>query len=153
MKLLRWALIVDAVASGLIGIGDVALNRMMSDLLGVPRGLLYGLGAVLIAWDVALLVLATRRTVNRPAVGVVIALNLIWALDSVVMVEAEVQLRAQERHEGRHRTDHLPGGGRGRLRRGPVCRSAGDSPGTGCRIAGPLGTGTSPGVPVPGRLQ
>jgi len=88
MKLLRWALIVDAVASGLIGIGDVALNRMMSDLLGVPRGLLYGLGAVLIAWDVALLVLATRRTVNRPAVGVVIALNLIWALDSVVMVEA-----------------------------------------------------------------
>lgn len=74
--LLRFALKLDGVASG--GLGLLAL---LFDLpTGLPRGLVIGLGAFLVAYGVGVFVLGLRPV--RPLVGVVIVGNSVWVLDS-----------------------------------------------------------------------
>ncbi len=87
-KLLRLALKLDAVATGGLGLLAVAAAPLLENLLGAPRDLLTPVGAFLIAYGVAVWVIGTRATVSRTAVWAVIALNLVWVLDSVLTVAA-----------------------------------------------------------------
>ncbi|MEU4441866.1 hypothetical protein AB0K14_16650 [Actinosynnema sp. NPDC050801] len=74
--LLRFALKLDGVASG--GLGLLAL---LFDLpTGLPRGLVIGLGAFLVAYGMGVFVLGTRPV--RALVAVVIIGNSVWVLDS-----------------------------------------------------------------------
>ncbi|MCC8245816.1 hypothetical protein [Saccharothrix luteola] len=74
--LLRFALKLDGVASG--GLGLLAL---LFDLdTGLPRGLVIGLGAFLVAYGVGVFVLGLRPV--RPLVAVVVIGNSVWVLDS-----------------------------------------------------------------------
>ncbi|MBW4716563.1 hypothetical protein [Saccharothrix obliqua] len=74
--LLRFALKLDGVASG--GLGVLAL---LVDLpLGLPRGLVVGLGAFLVAYGVGVFLLGVKPV--RPLVGVVVVGNLVWVSDS-----------------------------------------------------------------------
>ncbi|WP_158843305.1 hypothetical protein [Saccharothrix deserti] len=75
--LLRFALKLDGVASG--GLGLVAL--LFNDLpTGLPRGLVIGLSVFLLAYGVGVFVLGTRPV--RALVAVVIIGNSVWVLDS-----------------------------------------------------------------------
>ncbi|ONI83329.1 hypothetical protein ALI22I_32890 [Saccharothrix sp. ALI-22-I] len=75
--LLRFALKLDGVASG--GLGLVAL--LFNDLpTGLPSGLVIGLSVFLLVYGVGVFLLGMRPI--RPLVAVVVIGNSVWVLDS-----------------------------------------------------------------------
>jgi hypothetical protein len=83
--LLRWALLADAIGTGASVVLVLAAAEWLSPHLGLPVELLRGAGLVLIPF-VAMLVAAASRL--RPAwlVGLVIGLNLVWAVASIALI-------------------------------------------------------------------
>lgn len=82
-NLLRQALVADAAASGLTAALMLAATRTMADLLGLTPALLQGAGLSLVPFTLLVAYLATRSTPSRPLVWTVIALNVIWTVDSI----------------------------------------------------------------------
>ncbi|MFC0030139.1 hypothetical protein ACFFMM_11475 [Micromonospora chaiyaphumensis] len=87
-KLLRFALKQDAIGSGANGVVYLVAAAIFGRLFGLPAGLLYPVGAFLVAFAAALLVLASRPTVSRTSVAVVIAVNIAWVAASVELLVA-----------------------------------------------------------------
>ncbi|NAS25789.1 hypothetical protein GT755_29420 [Herbidospora sp. NEAU-GS84] len=87
-KLLRWALMADAVVTGGNGLVYLVFAAPVSDLLGPEAGLLRGIGAFLLVYGLAVGLLSTRRPISPAAAKAVIALNLVWSLGSVAAVVA-----------------------------------------------------------------
>jgi hypothetical protein len=85
-RLLRLALIADAAATAATGLLMVVATRVLATWLGIPATLLWYAGLVLLPYAAIVGYLGTRTTVARVAVWVVIAANLAWALDSVLLV-------------------------------------------------------------------
>ena len=84
--MLRLALKLDAAASGALGVLSLAASPMLDDLLGTPLALLVPVSLFLIAWAAALWVMASHPQIDRVAVRAVILLNLLYAVDGVVVV-------------------------------------------------------------------
>jgi hypothetical protein len=87
-SLLRLVLKLDAVASGSLGALSLAAGPVLDDLLGTPLALLVPVGLFLIAWAAALWIIASRPRIGKTAVRAVILLNLLYAMDCVVVVAA-----------------------------------------------------------------
>jgi hypothetical protein len=87
-KLLRFALKQDAIGSGANGVVYLAAAAIFGEMFGLPAGFLYPIGAFLVAFAAALLLLASRPRVSRPAVGVVIGVNTAWVVASVELLIA-----------------------------------------------------------------
>ena len=87
-RLLRLVLKLDAAVTGANGAAYLLAAGPLEDLLGLPSALLRATGAFLVLYAAAVWVLATRRTVARGAVVAVIAANVLWAVDSVVLAIA-----------------------------------------------------------------
>ena len=85
---LRLVLKLDAVATGAVGLLSVAASPVLDDLLGIPLALLIPVGLFLVAYAVALWIVATRQRVSRPAVWAAVAINLIYVVDCVVVAAA-----------------------------------------------------------------
>lgn len=83
-RLLRLALRIDATASGALGVLGVAAAPLLADLLGAPAPVLFGVGVFFVVFAAALLVLASRRSIPRPAAWTVVLGNAVWAAGSVV---------------------------------------------------------------------
>jgi hypothetical protein len=83
-RLLRLALRIDATASGALGVVGVAAAPLLSDLLGPPAPLLFGVGVFFVVFALSLVVLAARPVIPRPAVWVVVIGNSAWVVASVV---------------------------------------------------------------------
>ncbi len=83
---LRFALLADAAASGVLGSGMALLSDPLAAMLGLPEALPRHVGAVLLVWAAFVLWLATRRHPPRGAVWTVIGLNALWAFDSVLLL-------------------------------------------------------------------
>lgn len=81
---LRNVLRVDAVLSGLTGLALMADAEPLAAWIGLPAGALRGIGVALVPWTALLAWLASRAVVPGAAVGTVIALNFVWALDCVL---------------------------------------------------------------------
>ncbi|MFF4411530.1 hypothetical protein ACFYY8_03315 [Streptosporangium sp. NPDC001559] len=81
--LLRLALRLDAVVTGVNGLAYLLLADPINDLLGLAVPLQRGVGVFLLVYGVAVWLLAVPRTVNRGAVAAVVALNAVWAVASV----------------------------------------------------------------------
>jgi pilus assembly protein TadC len=85
---LRRVLWADAIVSAAVGVvmalGAGALHR----LLGLPSSLLMVAGLALLPYAGYLVWLATRATVPRAAVWLPIVLNLVWAVDCVLVLAA-----------------------------------------------------------------
>lgn len=81
--LMRVALQLDALVTGANGIAYVALAGPLEDALGLSTGLLRGAGVVLIAFAAAVWLLASRSAIRPGPVAAVIAVNVVWAIDSV----------------------------------------------------------------------
>ena len=84
--LLRLALRLDAVVTGVNGAAYLLATPLLADLLGLPVGWLRGAGAFLLLFGVAVWAVAVRPT--RPAVEAVVAANALWAVGSVAVVLA-----------------------------------------------------------------
>jgi hypothetical protein len=84
--LLRLALRLDAVVTGLNGAAYLLAASPLADLLGLPAGWLLGTGVFLLAYAAAVWLVDTRPT--PPAVRTVVAANALWAAGSVVVVLA-----------------------------------------------------------------
>ncbi|MEU8251701.1 hypothetical protein [Nonomuraea sp. NPDC048916] len=83
---LRLALALDAVVTGVNGLGYLAGADLLTDLLGPGTAPLRGIGAFLVVYSLAVGLLARRKSVNPAATMTVIALNIAWALGSVLAV-------------------------------------------------------------------
>jgi hypothetical protein len=84
--LLRTALIIDAVASGAMGLLLAAASGPLSGLLGLPQPLLLGAGLVCLAWAAITGWLGRRSTLSRGVVWAVIILNALWVAESAFLL-------------------------------------------------------------------
>ena len=87
-RLLRLVLKLDAAVTGANGAAYLLAAGPLGDVLGLPSAPLRATGAFLVLYAAAVWVLATRRTVARGAVVAVVAANVLWAIDSVVLAIA-----------------------------------------------------------------
>ncbi|MFJ2028142.1 hypothetical protein [Streptosporangium sp. NPDC087985] len=87
-KLLRFALKQDAIGSGANGVVYVAAAAIFGEMFGLPAAFLYPIGAFLVAWAAALFFLASRPAMSKAAVGVVMAVNIVWVAASAELLIA-----------------------------------------------------------------
>jgi hypothetical protein len=84
---LRFALLGDAAASGATGLLLAAGAGALAPLLGLPEGLLRIAGLVLLPYAAFVAWIGTRSGgAPRNAVRAVVAINLLWALDSALLL-------------------------------------------------------------------
>ncbi len=90
--LLRWALLLDALASGLCGLLFVAMAPALAGWLMIPAALLHWVGLGLLPYALLVGMLAKHsNTLNhaawpRRATWGVVAINLLWVFDSAVLL-------------------------------------------------------------------
>jgi hypothetical protein len=87
MSLVRAALLIDAVASGLTAALLIAGADLLRDWLGLPVVLMREAGLILAVYVALVAVAATRPQVSRRAVWAVIVTNVVWALASFAILE------------------------------------------------------------------
>jgi hypothetical protein len=83
-QLLRNALSIDGVASGLSGVALLAFAGVLAEPLGLPVAALVGFGVFALLYGPAVLYAGTRPVINRTAARVVVGINLCMTLDSVL---------------------------------------------------------------------
>ena len=83
--LLRFALTLDTVATGLTGALMLPLAGTLAELLALPYALLAGAAAVMLVYAAILGMLRARPTLPRWAVWTIIVGNAVWALDCVAL--------------------------------------------------------------------
>lgn len=87
-RLLRLVLRLDALTCAVNGLVYLAVSGPVGRLLGVPAGVLVGLGAFLAVCAVFFWRVAAADPVRRPAVLSVIGVNALWVVDSLVVAAA-----------------------------------------------------------------
>lgn len=83
---LRQALLADAVVSGTTGLLLTLGAGFLTNFLELPEVLLRYVGAMLLPYAVIIAFIGTRRSIRSTAVWAVIAINALWALDSIVLL-------------------------------------------------------------------
>ncbi len=83
--LLRQALTFDGYATLPSGVLLAALAGVLDGPLGIPAGVLLGAGLFFVAWGAGVLYAGTRSVINRRAAGAVATVNLVCALDAVLI--------------------------------------------------------------------
>jgi hypothetical protein len=83
---LRRVLLADAAASLAIGAMGALGAGALAGLLGLPVPLLRGAGLVLLPWAALVAWLAYRPAMPRRAVWAVLMLNVIWVVDSLLLL-------------------------------------------------------------------
>ena len=84
--LLRLALVADAAVTGANAVVYLASAFVLDSVLGVPAELLLALGAFLAVYSGFVLRLATRPSIPRRGVMVVIDANVAWAAASLLVL-------------------------------------------------------------------
>lgn len=84
--LLRLALYTDAVGSGAVGVLMLAGAGVLTGPLGLPAGLLQGVGLFVLLYAAGIAWLAARPALPAWVYGAVIGLNLVWAADSLLLL-------------------------------------------------------------------
>ncbi len=82
-SLLRLALGLDAAVTGANAVAYLAAASVLDGVLGLSAPALRGVGAFLLGFTAVVAVLATRRTVHLGAARAVVAVNVLWVVDSV----------------------------------------------------------------------
>jgi hypothetical protein len=83
---LRRALLLDAAASGAMGVLLLLAASPLEVWLGLPTALLRGAGLVLLPFTAWVAWIAARDSLSRRMVGAVIVVNVLWALDSELLL-------------------------------------------------------------------
>lgn len=85
-SLLRRVLLVDAVTSGAMGLAMVAFAELFAELLQLPLDLVSQAGIVLLPFAAFVGFVASRSEPARLAVWAIIALNIVWVVESIVLL-------------------------------------------------------------------
>ena len=85
---LRTALKLDALVTGANGAAYLVAAGPLEDLLGLSPALLRSVGAFLLLFSAAVWIIAARRDISSSATLVVIAVNVLWAADSIAFLAA-----------------------------------------------------------------
>lgn len=85
---LRRALLLDAAASGAMGLAMALAAGPLAELFGLPPALLRWAGAGLLPFAALLAYLGTRERIAPPAVLAVVGVNLLWVVGSVGLLAA-----------------------------------------------------------------
>lgn len=83
---LRRVLLADAAASSATGLLMALGANALSRLLGLPPALLLYAGLVLLPFAGLVFYVATRDAISRPAVWFVIVANVLWTVDSILLL-------------------------------------------------------------------
>ena len=83
---LRRALQADAIFSGVAALMFVFGAALLASLTNLPETFLRNTGLVLVVYAALVGYLGTRDTMSKAAVWAVIAVNVIWAIDSLVLL-------------------------------------------------------------------
>jgi hypothetical protein len=83
---LRRVLTIDAVFSGLSGIAMLAFAEAFAKLLQLPVELISEAGIILVPFAAFVGFVASRIEPARAAVWAIIAINIVWAVDSIVLL-------------------------------------------------------------------
>jgi hypothetical protein len=84
--LLRGVMKLDGIATLPTGVLLTALAGVLDGPFGIPAGLLVGVGLFFVAWGAGVLFLGFRPVVDRRAAVAVGVVNLLCALDGVLVV-------------------------------------------------------------------
>jgi hypothetical protein len=84
--LLRFALLADAAASGLMGVLTAAGAGLLAPFLGLPSPLLFWAGLLLIPFALFVAWTGTREQLPSGAVGAVVIVNLAWVAGSFALL-------------------------------------------------------------------
>ena len=79
---LRYALLADAIASGATALLTIAGADALTALLGLPVVLMREAGLLLVPYVALVAFVGTRAAIARPAVRVIIGINVLWVLAS-----------------------------------------------------------------------
>lgn len=85
-KLLRRAVQLDALVSGVMALVLVTAAAPLSGLLGLPEPLLRSAGAGLLLFVVFLGWLLSRERIGKPMAVAVIAVNALWIIGSIALL-------------------------------------------------------------------
>jgi hypothetical protein len=85
---LRRILVLDALVSGAAGLLMALAAAPLQEWLGVPAGLLWYAGLLLLPWAALLALLARSQSLPSGAVVAVIVLNGLWVAGSIVVLLA-----------------------------------------------------------------
>lgn len=77
--LLKTALVADAIVTGAAAVLQLTAASRLSELLGLPRTLLFESGAFLVAYTVLLIVLARSTRVSSAVIAIIVLGNIAWA--------------------------------------------------------------------------
>ena len=83
---LRRVLLFDAMTCLVTGTVMLIASGTVERLLAIPAPVSTVLGVVLIAFGTAVAWTGTRRDLIRPAVWAIVALNALWAVESVLVL-------------------------------------------------------------------
>lgn len=84
-RLLRYALLLDGAVCALNAVAYLALATVLSDLLGLPAGLLWGAGGFLVLYAAMVLYAGTRKpAVPRVLAWLAVDVNAVWAAISLL---------------------------------------------------------------------
>lgn len=84
--LLRNALLVDGLLSGVTGLLLVLTAGWLGAFLELPRMLLLVAGSALLPFAAMLVWLANRAELSRQAVWAVLVVNVVWVIDSLLLL-------------------------------------------------------------------
>jgi hypothetical protein len=85
-RLLKTGLVLDAAASGAMGLMLTLGAGPLGGLLGLPQPLLLGVGAVCLGWAAVTFWLGRRERLAPAAVWAVIGLNALWVAESALLL-------------------------------------------------------------------
>jgi hypothetical protein len=83
---LRTALKLDAIVTGANGAAYLVAAGPLEDLLGLSPALLRGIGAFLLLFSAAVLMVGSRPQISPSLALAVIAVNVLWAADSIAFL-------------------------------------------------------------------
>src|ERR1041385_2159169 len=86
---LRYALLADAVASGVTGLLLIAGAGPLEGMLGLPSALTREAGLLLVPYVAFVAFVGARETISRTAVRATIVLNVAWAVASIGLLATD----------------------------------------------------------------
>ena len=86
--LVRLALRLDAVVTGANGVAYLAAASVLDGPLGIEATTLRPIGAFLVVYAIAVALVSRPERPSPTAVRIVIAANVIWAVDSLIVLAA-----------------------------------------------------------------
>jgi len=85
-RLLRFALFLDASISLFCGVLLTLSSSYLANLFALPNQLLFYAGLSFFPFSALLIYAATRKSISKTIVWLIIAANLIWTVDSFLML-------------------------------------------------------------------